>query len=260
MKAATCTATWICTGASFLLAGCFDTNARAHEYEAQVRRQDEQREAEARAAAACRSAEADPKADPKYVHQCVVTRWAYSRIDCTDVRLSEKIVQVTCQLPIWPGLQPDFYTATEKAIQHAAYAALAAGKPYFIGAGADPVVGHYRNSTTPVTCDVKNRGLYAAAAVFASAGSSPGVQTNCSTFGNMTNCNSTGSFAPRPIPQPQYECTGGQATSDLVGAGTSDRYELLTPEEAAARNDPDLPAGRRPFSARAIAQLFSGMQ
>ncbi|HVT07876.1 MAG TPA: hypothetical protein VHO67_10480 [Polyangia bacterium] len=176
------------------------------------------------------------------------------------MRLSENIVQVTCQLPVGPGAAPDFYTATEKAIQHAAFATLAAGKSYFIGAGEDPVAARYRTSNVPVTCNVKNRGLYAAASLFAAAGSSSGVQTTCSTSGNTTNCSSSGSLETRPRPEPQYECTGGETTSDLVGATTSDRYELLTPEEAAARNDPDLPPARRPFSARAIAQLFAGLQ
>lgn len=209
---------------------------------------------------ACRRAEADPKAPPAYVHDCRAERWRLSGIYCTDNRLNDRLVQVTCELPAWSGT-PDFGTGLEKSLQSAAFAALSAGRTYLILAGEDPLEGHFQNSTTPVQCEQKDRGRYAAAQFFsAMAASGPDATTTCrQQFGGATTCDTKVRQQP-PMPQPQFECYGGDQISNLTSTTARQRFELLTDEEAAGRMDPNLPLDRRPWSARWVAQTFSDMR
>jgi len=174
--------------------------------------------------------------------------------------ISERVVQVSCELPASGG-QPDFNTGAEKNFQRAAFATVAAGKAYFIAYGEDPMSARYRNWTTPVSCEQKNAGLYAAAAIFRSAsGNGMNATTSCHSSLGTTRCDTQIHGPPPPLPPPQIACTGGQPMSDLVSVTTVMRYEVLTAEEAAGRNHPGLPLSRRPQEAELYLRLYSGLQ
>jgi hypothetical protein len=219
----------------------------------------EQRAAQYQAAvAACRAAEADPKAPADYVARCRAARWRDSGVMCFDEKLGERAVRITCTLSVL-GRAPDFDTAYEKTVQHAAYAALSSGKTHMILVGQEPITEAVQNSTTPVTCKQRHPGLYALAA--AANANQPDATTNCQRgvawFSNQINCTTR---YREPMPPPRFDCTGGEQTSTPISFTTRDTYELLTADEAAQRNNPALPAGRRPWSAQFIAQTFAGLR
>lgn len=242
--------------------GCLYEQCRA---DAAARRkvreeQDLERAREIQAAENCKRAEADPaRAAPDYLHQCRAARWARSGVYCSDSRIGDRLVEVACEVPARDGAPPDFRTAYEKILQRAAYSALSAGKPYVVFAGEEPMQMKFRDSVTPVSCRQRNPGLYAAASIFAAAGSAgPAASTNCRTMGSMTTCDTT-VRQPAPMPQPTYDCTGGDQTSTAVGATLRERYELIDASELAARSDPNLPPVRRPWDAHTVAATFSGL-
>jgi hypothetical protein len=201
----------------------------------------------------CEIAEANPAtAAPAVVQRCRAARWQASRIACSDRRISTFTVEVTCSLPV----PADFSTSFEKSIQLAAFAALSAGRTGFVMSGDDLLQGQYEDSTTPVQCEQKNRALYALASGLRA--SQPSATTTCRPgFSGSVVCDT---HEQAPLPPPAIECTGGTATSRLVSIITHTRFELLTAEEAARAENPNLPAARQPWSAGLVAQAFAGLR
>jgi hypothetical protein len=182
-------------------------------------------------------------------------RWEASGVTCIDRRIDERHIAVSCTLPARNG-DADMVTGNEKMYQVAAFAALSAGKEFFVFAGRDHVDGSFSESRTPVQCEERNRGLRALAAGLAAMG--PDATTNCTGFGNSTSCVTAVRQRPE-LPPPQYDCTGGEITKTLLSVSTTEYFELLSAQEAAARDNPQLPAFRRPFTASGIAKLFAGL-
>lgn len=124
--------------------------------------------------------------------------------------------------------------------------------------GQEPITEAVQNSTTPVTCAQRHPALYALAAGLAAG--QPDATTNCQRgvgfFSGQVNCTTN---YRRPLPEPRFDCSGGEQVATPVSATTRDTYELLTDDEAKARNDPALPAMRRPWSARFIATVYAGL-
>jgi hypothetical protein len=135
--------------------GCPSDECRSQMAVAKARwaQEDAARNQSAAAASACAQAEANPSsADPGYVRQCHLTRWRSSQIVCSDLRVAEQLIEVTCEIPIRGG-QADLTTATEMLQRRAAVAALAAGRAHMMVAGDQPPVVHFASEPDRVmTC------------------------------------------------------------------------------------------------------------
>jgi len=215
----------------------------------------------------CRATIQDQSAGPDARSECVrwlseieraeiQERWEASGVTCLDRRLDERHISVACDLPNRPG-GPDMASGNEKMFQLAAFAALSAGKSFFIFTGREPVSGSFSESKSPVECEEKNRGLRALAAGLAAMG--PDATSNCSTSMGNTYCETRVRQRPE-LPPPEFDCKGGDVTRTLLSAKTVEYFELLTAQEAAARDNPDLPAWRRPFSAASVSKVYSGLR
>jgi len=216
----------------------------------------------------CKWTVSDPASDPAVRDQCArwledlervqrQARWTASGAVCVDRRTDERHVVVSCTLPNRSG-EPDLLVGSEKVLQLAAFAALASGRTHFVSAGSDPIDGHFSDSATPVHCEEKHRFLHALGAGLTSM--QPDATSDCTTgIGGGIHCETR--VNPRTPPPPsKFTCTGGDVVSTLISVTTRDYFELLTGEEATARDNPNLPPARRPMAADGVAKVLSGLR
>jgi hypothetical protein len=127
--------------------GCETDECRIGVAQAKARwaREDAARARQAAEGNACLRAEANPAGvDPGYLSACRLKRWQGSGIVCSDSRVDEKFIEVTCEVPD-RGAPPDLATASEMLQKRAAVATLAAGRAYLALAGEEaPVIRYAR--------------------------------------------------------------------------------------------------------------------
>jgi hypothetical protein len=212
--------------------GCATDDCRTQVAETKARwnREDQARAREAAAQRSCASADANPAAAPPgFVRQCHLTRWQQSGIACSDVRVTEQLLEVTCEVPI-RGSAPDLATAAEMIQRRAATATLAAGRTHMmIASDETPIVRYASGGTAAVTCpqQIGLAPVFGPVAVVGLGG------------GNST-------------------CYATSLGASAVGVTVRRRFELLSESDAAARTTRDLPPERQPQSARQINEAYAG--
>jgi len=135
--------------------GCPNEQCRAklNAVKARLADEDAARAHETAVAEACARAEARPAGvDPAYVRSCHLKRWQQSGIVCIDKRIGERVIEVTCEVPVRGG-PPDLATASEMIQKRAAVAALAAGHAYLVLAGEEQPVVNFANAARYASCE-----------------------------------------------------------------------------------------------------------
>jgi hypothetical protein len=231
-----------------------------------AKRAAQQRRAEQeRHIADCRAMVVDPQAAPTQRDQCFdlldaerKQRWASSDITCHDDPIGTGRVAVTCDLPVHSDGQADFFTATEKAYQLVAFAALSSGKAFAIRVGNSQLEGHSATTTTPVSCKPRNHALYVLAAGLHGLASGNNVdRTHCTSdrLGGV-GCETQVARPPEPLPPEPMVCEGGDTITSMTSVTTRDVFDILSAKEAPLRDNVNLPNSRRPWPAEPIAKLY----
>lgn len=184
-------------------------------------------------------------------------RWQASGVACFDHRTTERLIEVSCDIPVPPSGMPSFDVAFEKSQQLAAYAALSSGLTNTIVVGKDTLKGRLSTSTTPVECETESLGVFALRSYAWALLGGDTVRTNCTSFGNSTSCATN---PGTPAPSPEVHCRGGESITSIASLHMTTQYEVLSTEEAKLRDSPVLPPERRPLAAAPIARLFEGLR
>jgi hypothetical protein len=184
-------------------------------------------------------------------------KWQMSGVVCFDHRVTERLVEVSCDIPVPPNETPNFEVAFEKSQQLAAFAALSSGLTHTIVVGKDKVRGKVSTSTTPVECEVESSESFALRSFAWALMGGGTIETDCSTFGASTRCTTTPATPP---PSPRMHCHGGTMVESVTSVRVTTQYEVLTTEEARLRDSPMLPPDRRALAAAPIARLFEGLR
>lgn len=184
-------------------------------------------------------------------------RWQTSGVACFDHRTSDRLVEVSCDVPVRPDGATSFMVAFEKSVQLAAYAALSSGLTNTIVVGKDRLRGRLSTSTTPVECEAESPGVFGLRVYAWALLGGDSIRTECSSAGVNMSCTTNPGV---PAPTPGVHCRGGESIASITSWHMMTQYEALSADEAARRDSPLLPLDRRPLAAASIARRFDGLR
>lgn len=182
--------------------------------------------------------------------------WQVSGVVCFDHRMSDRLVEVSCDIPYPVDGTSRFQVAFEKSQQLATYAALSSGMTDTLVVGKDKIKATISTSTTPVECKTEGSGSFALRSFAWAFLAGNAIKADCSHPGGTAACIMD---LTQPPPSPQVDCYGGESVASVTSLHMTTQYETLTADEAKARDNLLLPRDRRPLAAMPIAKLFEGL-